>query len=360
MSTVYLVTGGARSGKSSYAEELCQRLSPNPIYLATSQVYGKDVDFANRILKHQQTREGKSWTTIEEPLRPSKCIQQMVGNVVLVDCLTLWLTNWMMEEGVFTLKNGNDDDREDNGNTASTKASIDDDDSSKKATQQREASERALMKVQEEFDTLTSPWNCVYVFVTNELGSGTHAHDHVTRKFVDAQGWLNQYVAKRATKVIHMVCGCPTIIKETMGDPKSSSSSSSSLHSIPTHEQAQTAAMLDEYLSKRGLEMDKKGYFLVKVDRNKQLIRVSFHSCIVNEKGEFFDLDGNKLTCDSTNSPEPIKVWECRTAKEMTMQVLEQWMPAKELVSVGHAGYLGREVQKAETALYNGTYFQQD
>lgn len=339
MSTVYLVTGGARSGKSSYAQHLCEQLSSNPIYLATSQVYGDDQDFANRILKHQQGR-GKEWTTVESSLRPSEHIEDFKGKVVLVDCLTLWLTNWMMEEGVFSLS---DDSVVDNG---SDKVST--------ATRQREASERALAKVQEEFDQLTTPWNCVYVFVTNELGSGTHAHDHVTRKFVDAQGWLNQYVAERAQKVIHMVCGCPTVIKEpTVVPPKSSLS-------IPTNEQVQTAAMLDEFLSKRQMVMDKKGYFLVKVDREKCVIRVSFHSCIVNDQGEFFDLDGNRLTCDSSNSPKPIKVWECRTAKEMTMQVLEQWEPAKELLCVGHAGYLGREVQKAETALYNGTYFQQD
>ena len=105
--------------------------------------------------------------------------------------------------------------------------------------------------------------------------------------------------------------------------------------------------------------MDKKGYFMVKVDREKFVIRVSFHSCIVNEKGEFLDLEGNRLTCYGTG-PEPLKVWECRTAKELTVQVLEQWESANDLLSVGHGGYLGREVQKAEAALYDGSSYQQD
>jgi adenosylcobinamide kinase / adenosylcobinamide-phosphate guanylyltransferase len=357
MSTVYLVTGGARSGKSGHAQGLCEQLSPNPIYVATARaVYGGsnddgdvDQDFAHRIQKHRQDR-GEEWTTVEAPLRPSEFIEQFKGRVVLVDCLTLWLTNFMMEEGVFSLSD-EEDASSSNNNKKEDRAAA-----TAAATKQREASERALAKVKDEFDQLTTPWNCTYVFVTNELGSGTHAHDHVTRKFVDAQGWLNQYVARRAETVIHMVCGCPHVIKGP--SPKSPSSPPGELRT-PTRQQARTAAMLDGFLSKRGMVMDTKGYFLVKVDREKLVIRVSFHSCIVNDRGEFFDLEGNRLMCHG-GSPEPLKVWECRTAKELTVQVLEQWEPAKDLLNVGHAGYLGREVQKAEVALYNGTCYQQD
>jgi len=201
---------------------------------------------------------------------------------------------------------------------------------------------------------LTEPWNCTFVFVTNELGSGTHGPSQATRKFVDAQGWLNQYVAKRAQVVIHMVCGCANVIKEEKDSRRAGGLD------VPTPQQKREATMLDHYLSKRSVAMDKKGYFLVKVDREKLVIRVSFHSCIVNDKGEFFDLDGNRLSCCNGKSPDPLKVWECRTAKEATMKILEDWEPAKDLLSVGHAGYLGREVQKAEDALYNGWKFQQD
>ena len=77
-STVYLVSGGARSGKSSYAQSLCEYLSPDPIYLATSDVPENDLDFADRVKLHQEDR-GEQWTTIEEPLEPSKHVEKMKG-----------------------------------------------------------------------------------------------------------------------------------------------------------------------------------------------------------------------------------------------------------------------------------------
>ena len=150
-----------------------------------------------------------------------------------------------------------------------------------------------------------------------------------------------------------MVCGCPNVIKDD-------DCSEHERSKAPLPQQCQEARMLDHYLSKRGMKMYPKGYFLIKVDREKLVIRVSFHSCIINDKGEFFDLDGNRLTCHGGNSPDPLKVWECRTAKEATFRVLEQWDRAGELLCVGHAGYLGREVQKAEAALYGGGIYQQD
>jgi adenosylcobinamide kinase / adenosylcobinamide-phosphate guanylyltransferase len=334
MSTIYLVTGGARSGKSSYAERLSLQLSPTPIYVATAAPIEGDADFARRIAKHQLDRRVKQWTaTIEESLIISRHVEQFRGKVVLVDCLTLWLTNFMIREGLFSGDNGDDID----------------------TTFVQDASERALADLQQEFDKLTEPWNCTYIFVTNELGSGTHASTLATRKFVDAQGWLNQYVARRAQKVIHMVCGCPNVIKND-----SNHATHQTGPHVPPTQQLQEANMLDTFLSKRSMKMDPKGYFLIKVDREKCLICVSFHSCVVNDKGEFFDLDGNRLTCHGGNTPDPMKVWECRTAKEATFQVLEQWARAGELLCVGHAGYLGREVQKAEAALYQGFKYQQD
>ena len=345
MSTIYLVTGGARSGKSSYAQQLCESLSPNPIYLATAPKNDDDLDFSRRIEKHQQDR-GKQWKTIEEPLYPSKLHDEgdrLRGRVVLVDCLTLWLTNFMMKEGLFSSDDG-DKDKGDNNNKQSV----------------QDASERALASLRQEFEALTKPWNCTFVVVTNELGSGTHGEHLATRKFVDAQGWMNQYVAKRAKSVIHMVSGCPNVLKES-GSKQSNYTNNRGRGDlpVPAPQQQREAFMLDQFLSQRSMEMDKKGYFIIKVDPEKLVIRVSFHSCIVNDKGDFFDLEGNRLTCHG-GSPEPLKIWECRTAKEATYQILEQWEPGKELLCIGHAGYLGREVQKAEYALYNGIKYQQD
>merc|ERR1712238_398420 len=103
----------------------------------------------------------------------------------------------MMKEGLFSLDNDdNDNDRKDdndNDKIEATEANTNNNDDDTEIVQ--DASERALKKIENEFDTMTKPWNCTFVFVTNELGSGTHAHDHTTRKFVDAQGWFNQYVA---------------------------------------------------------------------------------------------------------------------------------------------------------------------
>jgi hypothetical protein len=128
---------------------------------------------------------------------------------------------------------------------------------------------------------------------------------------------------------------------------------------VPTLAEAQRADMLDHYLSKRDIAMDPKGYFLFRVDTTKKAIVATYHSCIVNDKGEFFDLEGNKLTCHG-RSPEPLKTWECRTAKELTTQILEQWDMAASVLTVGHGGYIGREAQKAEAALYSGKTYRQD
>jgi adenosyl cobinamide kinase/adenosyl cobinamide phosphate guanylyltransferase len=135
MVAIYLVSGGARSGKSGYAQSLCEYLSPEPIYLATSAVFDNDKDFAKRVQKHQQER-GDQWTTIEEPLEPSKHLEKMKGKVVLVDCCTLWLTNYMMQEGLFSLDDDDKDD--DDGKTKDDDGLVQD------------ASERALRKIEEE------------------------------------------------------------------------------------------------------------------------------------------------------------------------------------------------------------------
>ena len=134
MPSIYVVSGGARSGKSGYAQSLCEYLSPEPIYLATSEIFDNDKDFAKRVLKHQQDR-GDEWTTIEEPLEPSKHLETFKGRVVLVDCCTLWLTNYMMQEGLFSLDETNDGDK------------------TKEDGLVQDASERALRKIEQEVRT---------------------------------------------------------------------------------------------------------------------------------------------------------------------------------------------------------------
>ncbi|MGN0258349.1 MAG: bifunctional adenosylcobinamide kinase/adenosylcobinamide-phosphate guanylyltransferase [Bacteroides sp.] len=166
---IILITGGTRSGKSSMAEKMALSLSPNPIYLATARIW--DEEFRQRVLRHQQNR-GPQWTNIEEDKQLS--LHDCSGRVVLVDCLTLWCTNFFFDLGAHV--------------------------------------EQALQAAQAEFDRFTTQ-EATFIFVTNEIGSGEVSANEVQRKFTDLQGWMNQYVAQRADEVYLMVSGIPLRIK---------------------------------------------------------------------------------------------------------------------------------------------------
>jgi adenosylcobinamide kinase/adenosylcobinamide-phosphate guanylyltransferase len=333
--TVYLITGGCRSGKSSYAQTLCEKLSPTPIYLATSSSQGEyvDADMVDRIHRHQKDRETRlaGWKTIEAPLHPSEHLEEMVERVVLVDCLTLWLTNYMLEYKVFSLT-GEDIT----------------------AQERRTAAEKASDAIKQEIETMIAQWNTTFVFVTNEIGSGSHASDAVSRTFVDHQGWLNQFVASKAKQVVHMVSGCPNVVKRVDDSARGAKGS------WMTQDDKDDAKLLDTFLSSRSMTMDPKGYFMVKLDENR--IVASFYSCIVNDKGEVCDLQGNKIKCCNGGSKrEPMKVWKGRTAKELTTAIFEVWEDATELdLTIGHAAYIGRELQRAEHCLCSNIPYQQD
>lgn len=171
MAKIILITGGQRSGKSSYAEKMALSLSDNPVYMATAHIW--DDEFRERVLRHQELR-GPQWTNIEEEKYISK--YDLFGRVVLVDCLTLWSTNFFYEAG---------DD-----------ASVDD----------------VLDTLKLEFDAFTRQ-NATFVLVTNEIGLGGTSINAVQRRFTDLLGWLNQYVASKADSVILMVSGIPVKIK---------------------------------------------------------------------------------------------------------------------------------------------------
>jgi adenosylcobinamide kinase/adenosylcobinamide-phosphate guanylyltransferase len=89
---IVLVTGGQRSGKSSYAQQLALSLSSQPVYLATSRVW--DDEFRQRVLRHQADR-GPEWINIEEEKYLSHC--HLEGHVVVIDCITLWCTNFFFD-----------------------------------------------------------------------------------------------------------------------------------------------------------------------------------------------------------------------------------------------------------------------
>ena len=93
MKKIILITGGQRSGKSSRAEQLALELSDHPVYMATAHVW--DDEFAERVRRHQE-RRGPQWTNIEEERELSR--HDVTGRVVLVDCCTLWATNYFNDK----------------------------------------------------------------------------------------------------------------------------------------------------------------------------------------------------------------------------------------------------------------------
>ena len=169
MKKIILITGGQRSGKSSKAEELALQLSANPVYLATAHIW--DEEFKERVRKRQE-RRGPQWTNIEEETALSQ--HDMTGRVVVVDCVTLWLTNFFFQN---------------NSDTA-----------------------LSLELAKAEFDAFTQQ-DATYIFVTNEIGSGGVSENAIQRKFTDLQGWMNQYIASKADEVILMVSGIAVNIK---------------------------------------------------------------------------------------------------------------------------------------------------
>ena len=169
MATITFITGGARSGKSSFAQQLAEQQSENPVYLATARIW--DEDFAQRVKRHQDDRDGR-WQTVEEEKDLSK--HNFAGRTVLLDCITLWLTNFF-----------HDCDYQ-----------ID------------EALERAKT---EWVKFVAQDMNLIVV--SNELGMGVHPENEVARKFADLQGWMNQFIAKQADTVYLMVSGIQLKIK---------------------------------------------------------------------------------------------------------------------------------------------------
>ena len=170
MSKIILITGGQRSGKSRYAEELALSLTENPVYVATAHVW--DEEFRERVRRHQERRDPQ-WTNIEEEKYLSR--HDLTGRVAVIDCVTLWLTNFFFEN-------------------------------------QNQDTQHVLEMVKEEFDRFTTQ-DATFIFVTNEIGSGGVSVDAVQRRFTDLQGWMNQYIASRADEVILMVSGIPVTIK---------------------------------------------------------------------------------------------------------------------------------------------------
>ena len=176
MNKIILITGGERSGKSSFAEQTALSLSPNPVYMATARVW--DDEFRERVRRHQ-LRRGPEWTNIEEELNLSR--HDVQGRVVLIDCVTLWCTNFFYR----------DQQKAENDSTWVI---------------------QCLDDIKAEFDLFTAQ-DATFIFVTNEIGLGGVSTNQLQRRFTDLQGWMNQYIAQKADEVILMVSGIPVKIK---------------------------------------------------------------------------------------------------------------------------------------------------
>lgn len=168
MSKIILITGGQRSGKSKEAERLALSLSSHPVYVATAHVW--DEEFAERVRRHQ-ARRGPQWTNVEEEMHLGNL--DFTGRVVVIDCVTLWLTNFFFEN---------------------------------------QDVDATLQAVKQEFENFTKH-DATYIFVTNEIGSGGVSDNAVQRRFTDLEGWMNQYIASRADEVILMISGIAVKIK---------------------------------------------------------------------------------------------------------------------------------------------------
>ena len=165
-----LVLGGARSGKTGFAERLAMRAGQSPAYLATAEAL--DGEMSERVRTHQEQRKGR-FATIEEPLELTQAVLRASRDhdVILVDCLTLWITNMLM------------------------------------------ANRDVAGAVDELVLTLTEIEHARVILVSNEVGLGIVPDNKLARDFRDAQGRLNQAVAQAADHAIFMAAGLPLVLK---------------------------------------------------------------------------------------------------------------------------------------------------
>jgi len=164
-----LVLGGASSGKSAYAEGLAAKSGLDKTYVATAQAF--DAEMQAKIKAHQEARATANWTTIEAPMWIEPAIEHANG-VVLVDCLTLWISNHFLAE------NPTDD----------------------LATKFLNAQNASAAHI---------------IAVSNEVGLGVVPDNKLARDFRTIQGQMNQAIAAQADLVVNVIAGIPTAIKGT-------------------------------------------------------------------------------------------------------------------------------------------------
>ncbi|HLO27706.1 MAG TPA: bifunctional adenosylcobinamide kinase/adenosylcobinamide-phosphate guanylyltransferase [Anaerolineales bacterium] len=179
MSRLTLILGGARSGKSSYAQSLAEQIGRPVTFIATAQAL--DEEMSRRIQKHRTERPA-NWETLEIPLNVAAHVQQTHSDVVILDCITLLINNLLMQF---------------------VKDDLVDEVPFKEA-------------VQKEIDELVGSiheQDLHWIIISNEVGLGLVPPYQMGRVYRDWLGWANQCLAREADKVILMVAGIPTVIK---------------------------------------------------------------------------------------------------------------------------------------------------
>ncbi|ORJ60270.1 bifunctional adenosylcobinamide kinase/adenosylcobinamide-phosphate guanylyltransferase [Geothermobacter hydrogeniphilus] len=173
MSRLVFITGGARSGKSSYAQRRCEELPGTLLYVATARV--EDAEMAERVTLHQQQR-GERWALLEEPLDLSARLPDVTPgrSAVLLDCLTLWLTNQLFAAG--------------------------------------EQPVPVIAAAEQLIETLRRLDIPVFV-VSNEVGSGIVPDNALARTFRDLAGRVNQLFAASADEAWLLASGLPLRLK---------------------------------------------------------------------------------------------------------------------------------------------------
>jgi adenosylcobinamide kinase / adenosylcobinamide-phosphate guanylyltransferase len=169
-----LVIGGVRSGKSSLALDMCNNMEGSRFFLATAQAFDEEMEY--RIRRHQQERGGE-WTTVEESIDIAQKIMKLDSDesIILVDCLTLWLSNLYMKY------------------------------------------ETDVGMVYKEIDKLVKTLPDIkgrVVLVSNEVGMGIVPENKLARMYRDASGHMNRKIAKVAEKVVITFAGIPVVLKE--------------------------------------------------------------------------------------------------------------------------------------------------
>ena len=166
MKNITLITGGVKSGKSSYAVKLAMQYDKPRIFIATAEAF--DDEMQKRINRHKQER-GINFKTIEEHIHLSKALKSSTGSICIIDCITVWINNLLYYE--------------------------------------------KIEEIELFLDTLKEP-PCDVVIVSNEVGMGIIPDNKLSRKYADLLGATNQKIAKTADNVIFMVSGIPLYIKK--------------------------------------------------------------------------------------------------------------------------------------------------